>query len=632
MRQFLIILSFLSALLSVAQVNLSSSLSACYALNGNANDPVSSLNGTLSSVTPTVDRFNNAGSAYAFSGSAASRIELPNSPLLKANQVSFSAWVKFNTVSAIQFIVFAHNGCGSYHEGYQFALNYAGLSSKLQVVKSVTCSSGTQIITNGTANLNANTWYHVGFYAGPDSVKIYLNGNLDVSAANSNTLTYSPTAKVYLGGSNLGVNMPFNGTMDNVRFYNRKLNGSEFQQLYLLDPACLAIPSGSVPTVAFSVSSVSLCAGNSVSLSDLSTNNPTAWNWQTPGAITSSFSIQNPVITYTNPGTYIVSLVSSNSVGASNTGTQSIVVLPNPNVGISSSGNTLCVGQSMSLFAGGASTYTWSTNQTGAIIQVTPAISTSYSVTGSDLNGCIGNANIMINLFQSPLVFLSSSSTVLCQGQSATLTATGAQTYSWSNFQNGNINVVNPISNVVYYVTGTDVNNCTNTTSISIHVNSLPLVTAVANKTVVCRGNPVVISANGAQSYIWNNTISGATVQLNPTFNTSYSVVGTDSSGCKNQAIVYIQVSECVDLEESVTAGEIRVFPNPVVDIINIKLPAPNFSEIRLTDATGREIMRSALNGASETSIELKHLDVGVYYLFLIDRTKTIYFRLSKPL
>ncbi len=580
MKYLLFSLLFLVSILSKAQVNLSSSLTACYALNGNANDPVSSLNGTLSSVTPTVDRFNNPVSAYAFAGNAASRIELPNNSLLKPNQISFSAWVKFNTVSISQFIVFAHNGCGSYHEGYQFALSYTGFNSRLQLVKSVACSQAAQIITNGSSNLSANTWYHVGFYAGPDSVKIYLNGILDVSAANSNTLTYSPIAKVYLGGSNLGVNLPYNGSMDNVRFYNRKLNGSEFLQLYLQDPSCLVIPSGSVPSVAFVVSSVSLCAGNSVSLSDLSTNNPTAWNWQTPGAITSSFSIQNPVITYTNPGTYIVSLVSSNSVGASNTGTQSIVVIPNPNVNITASSSVLCVGQSINLYAGGANTYTWNTSQTGAIINVAPGISTSYSVTGTDQNGCVGNASFSITLYPTPVVFLSSSHTVLCQGQSATLSALGAQTYTWNNFQNGNSIVVNPNTSGLYYVTGTDQNNCNDSASIFLNVNALPAVLASANKTLVCRGNPVILSAAGAQNYVWNGTLNGSTVQVNPTFNSSYTVEGTASDGCKNQAIVYIQVSECVGLEESVAGGEIRIYPNPVVDLINIELASLKYIAI----------------------------------------------------
>ncbi len=626
--QFLVLL-FLSGLSLNAQVNLSSSLTACYALNANANDPVSSLNGTLGSVTATVDRFNNANSAYAFSGNAASRIELPNSPLLKANQVSFSAWVKFNTVSAIQFIVFAHNGCGSYHEGYQFALNYNGFNSRLQIVKSVVCSQAAQIITNGNTNLSANTWYHVGFYAGPDSLKLYLNGNLDASAANSNTLTYSPTAKVYLGGSNLGVNAPLNGNLDNVRFYNRKLNGSEFQQLYLLDPSCIAIPTGSVPSVAFAVSSVSLCAGNSVSLSDLSTNNPTAWNWQTPGANTPTSSLQNPIITYTNPGTYIVSLVSSNTVGASNTGTQSIVVLPNPNVTISGP-SSICSGEQVTLIAGGANTYSWNTAQTGPTISVNTGMGAFYSVSGSDLNGCTGSANFSLTVLPSPVIFISGNSTLVCQGQSLTLTASGAASYTWNTLQNGNSIVVYPTGNAVYQVNGSALNNCSSNSSIAIVVAPLPTVLATANKTLVCRGNPVVLTGSGAQTYVWNSSLTGSTVQVTPNFNSSYTVVGTASNGCSASAVVNVQVSECVGIEETLSAGKIRVYPNPAMDKITIHLPSTNFTELKLRDALGRELWKESLSGISETSIDIGREAAGLYYLILSQSSGSTVIKLTK--
>lgn len=629
MRHILHLFFLFGTFFSNAQVNLSSSLTACYALNGNANDPVSSLNGTLNSVTATVDRFNNANSAYAFSGNAASRIELPNSPLLKANQVSFSAWVKFNTVSAIQFIVFAHNGCGSYHEGYQFALNYNGFNSRLQIVKSVVCSQAAQIITNGNTNLNANTWYHVGFYAGPDSLKLYLNGNLDASAANSNTLTYSPTAKVYLGGSNLGVNAPLNGNLDNVRFYNRKLNGSEFQQLYLLDPSCIAIPTGSVPSVAFAVSSVSLCAGNSVSLSDLSTNNPTAWNWQTPGATTPTSSLQNPIITYTNPGTYIVSLVSSNTVGASNTGTQSIVVLPNPNVTISGP-SSICSGEQVTLIAGGANTYSWSTAQTGPTINVNTGMGAFYSVSGSDLNGCTGSANFSLTVLPSPVIFISGNSTLVCQGQSLTLSASGATSYTWNTLQNGNSIVVYPTGNAVYQVNGSALNNCSSSSSIAIAVAPLPTVLATANKTLVCRGNPVVLTGSGAQSYVWNSALTGNTVQVTPNFNSSYTVVGTASNGCSANAVVNVQVSECVGIEETISAGKIRVYPNPAMDKVTIHLPSTNFTELKLRDALGRELWKESLSGISETSIDIGREAAGLYFLILSQSSVSTVIKLTK--
>lgn len=247
MKLSITILFVFSMLVEQAQINLGSSLTACYALNGNANDPISSLNGTISMVTATVDRFNNSNSAYAFSGTQNSYVELPNSPLLKANQVSFSAWVSFNSLNTAQYLVFTHNGCNNYHEGYMLAVNnWIPGGFRLQMAKADnSCTLLGQATLNGSQILTTNTWYHVGFYIGPDSLKLYLNGNLESTMFNSNPLLFNPATGVFLGGSTIpAFNAPLDGSFDNVRFYNRKLSNSEFLQLYTLDPVCREVNVG----------------------------------------------------------------------------------------------------------------------------------------------------------------------------------------------------------------------------------------------------------------------------------------------------------------------------------------------------------------------------------------------------
>jgi hypothetical protein len=59
---------------------------------------------------------------------------------------------------------------------------------------------------------------------------------------------------------------------------------------------------------------------------------------------------------------------------------------------------TLCEGQSTSLFGSGASTYTWNNNVQNGVGFV-PTATSSYMVTGTDANGCIGTdtVNIVVN-------------------------------------------------------------------------------------------------------------------------------------------------------------------------------------------------------------------------------------------
>lgn len=311
---YILLLSLLISLSAFSQATLSTSLTACYTLDGNANDPINFLTGNLSAVTPTVNRFGALNSAMAFNGTTSSFIQLPNSPLLKANAVSFSCWAKTNSPSTpYQYIVFTTNGCFSYYEGYELAFQNVGTNAyKFQLAKSSSsCSSGGQIILTGsTTTITANSWVHVGFYAGPDSLKLYVNGMLDGALANSNPLTYGANTNVYLGGNNQTPNQPFNGSLDNVRFYNRKLSGTEFNQLYALDPICQP-----QPVATFSPSPYYPCVNQTVSLIGVYSNSPTTFSWLMPGGTPSVSSIANPTVTYTSAGIYSITQTASNAYG-----------------------------------------------------------------------------------------------------------------------------------------------------------------------------------------------------------------------------------------------------------------------------------------------------------------------------
>ena len=94
---------------------------------------------------------------------------------------------------------------------------------------------------------------------------------------------------------------------------------------------------------------INICAGQSVTFTDLSTNTPTSWSWTFDGATTTTSNIQNPVITYTTPGSWMVELTVSNADG-SDTETKAayITVNANPTLSASNSG-PYCAGQTIAL-------------------------------------------------------------------------------------------------------------------------------------------------------------------------------------------------------------------------------------------------------------------------------------------
>lgn len=104
------------------------------------------------------------------------------------------------------------------------------------------------------------------------------------------------------------------------------------------------------PVAAFSATPTTLCAGNSVAFTDLSTNSPTSWSWTFTGGTPLSSVLQNPTVVYNTPGTYAVSLTAINS-GGSNTITISGYITVNlcsaPTVTFAGYPTTVCAGQSV---------------------------------------------------------------------------------------------------------------------------------------------------------------------------------------------------------------------------------------------------------------------------------------------
>ena len=80
--------------------------------------------------------------------------------------------------------------------------------------------------------------------------------------------------------------------------------------------ATINVGGGAAPVADFTADTTTVMAGGSVTFTDLSSNNPTSWDWTFEGGTPSSSTSQNPTVTYNTPGTYNVTLTASNSVGS----------------------------------------------------------------------------------------------------------------------------------------------------------------------------------------------------------------------------------------------------------------------------------------------------------------------------
>jgi len=136
-----------------------------------------------------------------------------------------------------------------------------------------------------------------------------------------NYMEYSYCSKMFTNGQKTRMHAALNsGTADRNNLWseeNLELTGTTDTQ-----PLCAA---------AFLVDHRVVCGGSPVQFSDQSYHNPTTWQWSFPGGTPSTSNEENPVVTYTEPGSYTVELTAGNgSSTVSTTQQAAVVVLPVP--------------------------------------------------------------------------------------------------------------------------------------------------------------------------------------------------------------------------------------------------------------------------------------------------------------
>ncbi len=136
-----------------------------------------------------------------------------------------------------------------------------------------------------------------------------------------------------------------------------------------------------------------------------------------------------------------------------------------PTVSISGPTVSLCSGNSVPLTASGASSYLWNTGATTTSLMVTPSVTTVYSVVGTSTTGCYNSAVKIVTVNPTPTVNVISSNSVLCSGQTATLTANGAFTYSWSAGAGNSSVTITPSVTTTYTVYGISAMGCFSSTT-----------------------------------------------------------------------------------------------------------------------------------------------------------------------
>jgi len=230
-------------------------------------------------------------------------------------------------------------------------------------------------------------------------------------------------------------------------------------------PTILNISVTPSPTVSISASPVIMCSGKTVTLSTTGAQSYTI----NPGNLMGSSSF-----TDMPPTTTIYSVSGTNSLGCESfiTTTVSVYVKLTPTVSVDN--GSVCLGGTFDMNPNSSATSYSVLGGSGNFSSVTPTLAGlySYTVIGNGGNGCIADPVVStLTVYALPHVGVISSHSIICNKESAVLTATGANTYAWTNLSTNASITVSPTANSYYSVTGMNNYGCKNTATYTIVVN-----------------------------------------------------------------------------------------------------------------------------------------------------------------
>jgi hypothetical protein len=178
--------------------------------------------------------------------------------------------------------------------------------------------------------------------------------------------------------------------------------------------------------------------------------------------------------TGTNVYMWIISNNTYCNCQPSSSSTMVVINYINVPINVVASPTAVCTGSNSTITASGATSYTWTgTTFTGSINQSSIVIPTGTFIVQGSSGSCVSNSVlIVVPQSSNPTISAVSSSSLLCSGNQATLTANGGTSYTWMPSGNGSSIAVAPSTTSSYTVTGADANGCTSTFTITQNVSS----------------------------------------------------------------------------------------------------------------------------------------------------------------
>jgi hypothetical protein len=244
--------------------------------------------------------------------------------------------------------------------------------------------------------------------------------------------------------------------------------------------------------------------------------------------------------------------------------------------------------------------------------------------TGED---CESTDEITITVFDLPNVSANANYENICVGHYISLTGGGAETYSWepAPIMDGISFIPGPVGTYTYSVLGTDLNGCSNESTVEVVVHEEISITSVITEEIVFGEGAIDITVTGGvtpYSFDWDNDGTGDfddTEDLTGLTSGFYTVTVNGATGCSASSVIVLDsqlgISESTDVK-------LNVYPNPTTSIITIEYEGTfNYTLITING----DIIKQA-TATDKTQISLESFASGVYFVSVNtnDTTQTI--------
>ncbi len=419
--------------------------------------------------------------------------------------------------------------------------------------------------SNPTATVTANTIYTVTGTTAPgcsntttDTIKIAISPVVTVTASPGDSICLGDTVVLTASGATTYTWLPGGSTADTFSIPHDSNTGSYKvvgSNGFCKDTVTFTETIKQQPPTKIVTDSISICRGDSVRLIAVDTVGNGSFTWY-------NTSPTNPIIgkdTITQKPDSTSSYVLENTVAGRCPGWTNITinVVQKPKPVISVPGGTICSGSNITLTASGATTYRWSTGATGSSATITPTNSGTtpayysfYLIAG---NSCFADTTYDSVLVQPvPPVKITCDSTLVCLGDTLTLTASGATNYTWlpSGSTKDTIVILHDSLPGTYTVVGGN-GTCNDTVkyTVTIQPQSPTNIKVIPSNDTICAGATVTLIAinDSTGSFTWYNTspknpMEGDTITQTPDSSSRYVLQNIISGKCPGYGAITVNV------------------------------------------------------------------------------------------